>query len=1001
SVLLNRHDESEESTDGIDLSASCSFNLRERQTWKLALNKPKQNAVSTKSSTSTAGGVDNLQEEYFLALATNIVQELLYLWKQREKDETKEVSVATNPKKSSCDKHSASSRERKSNSKDSKAESSKQLHREQSATSTSSNVTTSSLKEHHLLQEVPDQVVYYVTQMISERENQKGRKGRNINDMQSGRNITLNIWDFAGQMAYYTTHQVFLSPRAVYLMVFNLSSDLDALVKEPLSSRADRTQVEYMDSELSHVDYMDFWLNSIHAHAAQNTRDSVDNTTLSPPIFIVGTHRGGLSDNPVLQEKLAEQKFDRIRQHLMGKPYERHIVPVFYAVENNITEGEDEQVLQLRRHIEEIHEVAKEAGIVSDCEFETLLGFYHDLGVIIYYGMSGVLDVVLQNTVILKPQWIIDMFKRIITAKVLKLQWQSIADLWEKLITHGILEESLLDVVWSDTITQKPALLGLLEKFDLIAEHRPHKVVNGKMSDRLMLSRSFYIPCRLQRSTECPDIFTAINHSIVFYVDFNGFLPDGLFHRVLTRALRWSQEFGGNEPRLCFRKARFFLDSEHDFILEMAPLACARIKVTILRLVDIDEVDMSSGESNEKFLSPPRPAACAKVRNFLESTLSDLRELWMKRISYQACVQCTCNKECNLHHQPGCTQEQCLHFLNLDECLTNKVVCCEHRRIKTTAYRKWFPTPRTLVFRGPVLSNNLILPSLISSADSPTRAKQSDLQLPLWVRSAAKLLSGGADGQDWLALAKRLEADHEPPQVFISYQWDSQDEVNSLRDRLEKSGYSCWMDIGQMGGGDQLYSRIDEGIRNSKVVIACLSPKYIVSHLCNKELSLADLLRKPIIPVMYEKIPWPPPGGMALMFSQLVYINMKGIGGHGGGGLHADMENKYQEILQRVSTHTVPRYHPQLELSPKSEMVKHYQSETSLRSDVYDEDEEAGESLFPYISDSSVSGRTTYTAGLHRSGTNPPQHDNSEVNPFHGNQVEQVHVTKCAVCTIL
>ena len=63
------------------------------------------------------------------------------------------------------------------------------------------------------------------------------------------------------------------------------------------------------------------------------------------------------------------------------------------------------------------------------------------------------------------------------------------------------------------------------------------------------------------------------------------------------------------------------------------------------------------------------------------------------------------------------------------------------------------------------------------------------------------------------------ETDQEPPQVFISYQWDSQDEVNSLRDRLEKAGYSCWMDIGQMGGGDQLYSRIDEGIRNSKVAV--------------------------------------------------------------------------------------------------------------------------------------------------------------------------------------
>ena len=59
-------------------------------------------------------------------------------------------------------------------------------------------------------------------------------------------------------------------------------------------------------------------------------------------------------------------------------------------------------------------------------------------------------------------------------------------------------------------------------------------------------------------------------------------------------------------------------------------------------------------------------------------------------------------------------------------------------------------------------------------------------------------------------------------------------------------------------------------------VIACVSPKYVVSHHCIKELALADLLHKPIIPVMIDKVAWPPPGGMSLIFSQLVYINLKG-----------------------------------------------------------------------------------------------------------------------------
>jgi len=50
------------------------------------------------------------------------------------------------------------------------------------------------------------------------------------------------------------------------------------------------------------------------------------------------------------------------------------------------------------------------------------------------------------------------------------------------------------------------------------------------------------------------------------------------------------------------------------------------------------------------------------------------------------------------------------------------------------------------VNQGPVLSNTIIPPS--SSVE--------DLELPGWVKSSAKMLNGGVEGQDWLALAKKL-----------------------------------------------------------------------------------------------------------------------------------------------------------------------------------------------------------------------------------------------------
>ena len=52
--------------------------------------------------------------------------------------------------------------------------------------------------------------------------------------------------------------------------------------------------------------------------------------------------------------------------------------------------------------------------VSSNEELQVVLQFYHDLGHIIYFGDSGS-D--LSNLVVLDPHWLIDVFRRIITAK--------------------------------------------------------------------------------------------------------------------------------------------------------------------------------------------------------------------------------------------------------------------------------------------------------------------------------------------------------------------------------------------------------------------------------------------------------------------------------------------------------------------------------------------------------------------------------------------------------
>lgn len=72
---------------------------------------------------------------------------------------------------------------------------------------------------------IPDTMVERADRLLKEMIDGKDRQNPQ-DDKESI--ITIDLWDFAGQHLYYAAHSVFFTARAVYILVHNLSKELNA-----------------------------------------------------------------------------------------------------------------------------------------------------------------------------------------------------------------------------------------------------------------------------------------------------------------------------------------------------------------------------------------------------------------------------------------------------------------------------------------------------------------------------------------------------------------------------------------------------------------------------------------------------------------------------------------------------------------------------------------------------------------------------------------------------
>ena len=166
---------------------------------------------------------------------------------------------------------------------------------------------------------------------------------------------SIDLWDFAGQQLYYASHPVFLTSRAIYILVCNLSKSLHDTAQPCVRQGNHNFSLDNPNGE-TNLENLLSWLSTVHS-VTQIRREVCDDAEgklphLRPPVIIVGTH----ADKPF--EDIAIMK-TKIQKAIAGKDYEGHVVRPIFSIDNTakLIQRRLEKVFRNDKNIDGIQEL--------------------------------------------------------------------------------------------------------------------------------------------------------------------------------------------------------------------------------------------------------------------------------------------------------------------------------------------------------------------------------------------------------------------------------------------------------------------------------------------------------------------------------------------------------------------------------------------------------------------------------------------------------------------
>eukprot|EP00301_Raphidiophrys_heterophryoidea_P008143 c13063_g1_i3.p1 GENE.c13063_g1_i3~~c13063_g1_i3.p1 ORF type:complete len:1028 (-),score=286.97 c13063_g1_i3:82-3165(-) len=381
---------------------------------------------------------------------------------------------------------------------------------------------------------------FFLGKSLLEDEEVKSALADNNYERKMDGSITALFYDCGGQNIYQTANELFFTPRSVVVLVFNMQ--------------------EIIQDQSRAINILKGWCQSISLHA----RDS--------PIILVGT-RADQMQAVKDQKSISEILKNNIGKLAAWKRIVDNDKELVFVPVNNINGPADQGIVALRKLILKVTksqrfyeekfpvrwlqcldlilglndepimslkhfttQIAGPCGVNEASEVRAMCKQLHDLGFVVCYD-----DVKFKDWIITNPQKIIDAVACVITtpAYLTKLKVNHETLLMRYLET-GQLDILLLRELWAKAnvtanLEHQNALIWLMEKFDLICELEKEKSLND--------DRCFIVPSMLQPSGEnpLPNVRHIARVCFVHKDSKEPALPPGVYYRLVTKCVRWSQ----------------------------------------------------------------------------------------------------------------------------------------------------------------------------------------------------------------------------------------------------------------------------------------------------------------------------------------------------------------------------------------------------------------------------------------------------------------------------